>query len=78
MNREQFEKEYLHKKVKITLFDDTKLEGVLYKTGPDCDEKFRYEAGIVYRHKYYFLVGHNNRIRFLFRKSHIKHISEVR
>lgn len=35
ISREKLEKEYLNKKVKITLFDDEKIEGFLYKTGTE-------------------------------------------
>lgn len=50
MTRAQLEK-YLNKKVRVTLFDNTKLEGRLKKTGT---EEFIHDPNLYIPKRYYF------------------------
>lgn len=74
MTRVQLEK-YLNKKVRVTLFDNTKLEGHLKKTGT---EEFIYDPNLYIPKKYYFLTdGMNTVDGRLFRVSHVKRLEVI-
>lgn len=70
MNREQFEKTYLHQNVVITLFDDTTVTGKLYRTD---DALFKHEPELHLRKNFYLVKG-GGADNYIFRKSHIKRI----
>lgn len=73
MKREMLE-EYLDKKVKVTLYDGVKIEGVLYKTG---DKRLELFPSFYYKKNYYFLAGDCLKTTsFLFRSSHVLKIKE--
>ena len=71
MKRNQLEK-YLREKVKVRLFDDDEIEGILRKTG---DDDFKNIPNLFIPKNYYFLVDNNlNCITYLFKLSHVKKI----
>ena len=71
MKRNQLEK-YLREKVKVRLFDDDEIEGILRKTGGD---DFKNNPNLFIPKNYYFLADDNlNCISYLFRSSHVKKI----
>lgn len=70
MNRKQFEETYLHKHVVITLFDNTKVTGKLYRTD---DALFKHEPGLHLRKNFYLVKG-GGADNYIFRKTHIKKI----
>lgn len=74
MTREQLEK-YLHKKVKVQLFNGDTIEGYLRKTGED---KFKNNSNLFIPKKYYFLTDKNlNCISSLFKVSYIQKIEKI-
>lgn len=75
MTRAQLEK-YLNKKVRVTLFDNTKLEGRLKKTGT---EEFIHDPNLYIPKRYYFLTDETNvdARQLLFRVSHIKKLEVI-
>lgn len=74
MTRAQLEK-YLNKKVRVTLFDNTKLEGHLKKTGT---KEFIHDYNLYIPKKYYFLTDGMNVVDGqLFRVSHVKKLEVI-
>lgn len=75
MTRAQLEK-YLNKKVRVVLFDNTKLEGHLKKTGT---EEFIHDPNLYIPKKCYFLTNETNVVarQLLFRVSHIKKLEVI-
>jgi hypothetical protein len=72
MTRVEFEDKYLHKRVEVTLFDDTVESGILYTT-----EDYMNETHILDMGKRYF-VGECIRSHGVrFRKSHVKKIKLI-
>ena len=68
MRRDKLE-QHLGKIVKITLFDDTVIEGELHKTG---EKMFKNDPNLYYPHNYYFLINRGTSV--LFRCSHVKRL----
>lgn len=75
MKRSELEK-YLGKRVKITIFDGSVLQGELHKTG---EEKFKYNPNLYIPQNRYFTINREDGSynSFLFRCSHVKKLEEV-
>lgn len=75
MNREKLEK-YIGKYVEITLFDNEKITGILYKTG---SERYKYEPNLYIPKNGYVLENECNRNDYscVFKCSHIKRLNEI-
>lgn len=67
MNRNEFEK-YIGRYVKITLFDDDVIEGILFKHDSEQLKKY---PGLYIPEKRYILIN-DNKESCLFRVSHVK------
>ena len=70
MRRGDLEK-YIGSNVEITLFDDSVIEGVLYKTGT---KRYQNNPDLYLRQKFYVLENVNNTGDYscIFRSSHVK------
>ena len=70
MKREELEK-YIGKYVEITLFDNEKITGILYKTG---SERYKYDSSLYLPQNKYVLENECNRNDYscVFRSSHVK------
>lgn len=72
MTRTELE-QHLGKRVKITLFDETVIDGFLHKTG---EESFKNEPNLYVPRNYYFCTASQSQvpISYIFKVSHIKEL----
>ena len=75
MNRGELEK-YIAKHVEITLFDNEKIAGILYKTG---DERYKYEPNLYVPKNSYVLENECNRNDYscVFKCSHVRKLKQI-
>lgn len=75
MVRKELEK-YIGKYVEITLFDDEKITGILYKTG---SERYKHEPNLYIPQHRYVIENECNRNDYscIFRCSHVKKLTKL-
>ena len=75
MVRKELEK-YIGKYVEITLFDDEKITGILYKTG---SERYKHEPNLYIPQNRYVIENECNRNDYscIFRCSHVKKLTKL-
>ena len=67
--------EFLHKKVRLKIYDGKVLEGILHKTEEDC---FKEDWNLCLKRKHYVLTDEDlNYLPYVFKKSHVVKIEEI-